>query len=131
MTWTCCDVREEAAMGSRAFSFLCDNSRAVFELSDSPYTREMWPYRFNARYQVDLTAGALSLDFRVTNTGKKDMKFAAAFHTYYAVRDIDTIEIRGNFKGKKYLDRVTGEEKVADTDVLTIKGFTDRYALDV
>ncbi len=118
-------------MGSRAFSFLCDNSRAVFELSDSPYTREMWPYRFNARYQVDLTAGALSLDFRVTNTGKKDMKFAAAFHTYYAVRDIDTIEIRGNFKGKKYLDRVTGEEKVADTDVLTIKGFTDRYALDV
>jgi D-hexose-6-phosphate mutarotase len=126
LSWTCLDVREESAGGSRAFSFLCDLSRAVYELSDTSYTREMWPHKFTARYQVDLTAGTLSLDFRVINKGQRDFSFATALHTYYAVRDINSIEIRGNFKGKKYLDRVSGETKTEDRDVLTIKSFTDR-----
>uniref|UniRef100_A0A7S0VZ96 glucose-6-phosphate 1-epimerase n=1 Tax=Hemiselmis tepida TaxID=464990 RepID=A0A7S0VZ96_9CRYP len=132
VNWTCADWREEAAGGSRGFSFTRDTARAVYELYDTKYTYNMWPHKFLARYSVDLSAGMLTLDFRVKNLGGKPFTFTGALHTYYAVRDIDAVEIRGDFKGKKYLDKVSGETKTEDRETLTIKEFTDSvyYGMD-
>jgi len=125
VNWTCVDVREESAGGSRGFSYSRNECRAIYELFDTKYSFKMWPKKFQARYSVDLSAGMLKLDFRVKNLGASKFDFTAALHTYYAVRDIDQIEIRGDFKGRTYLDKVSGEEKVEDRDTITIKEMTD------
>lgn len=92
--WTLVDWAEQVAGGARSGSFLVDQSRAVYEVFDTKYSYAMWPNKFFARYSIALSAGCLTLDFRVKNLDFQPLEFTGALHTYYAVRDIDTIEIR-------------------------------------
>ena len=92
--WTLVDWCQENAAGSFSNSFLQDAARAVYEIYDTKYSFGMWKRKFFARYSAHLTGGQLLLDFRVKNLDTKQIEFTGALHTYYAVRDIDSIEIR-------------------------------------
>jgi glucose-6-phosphate 1-epimerase len=77
----------------------------VFELSDSPATRDLWPHPFSLQYRVKLSADSLTTALTVENTGSSPFSAMGLLHTYYAVRNIHKAAVRG-FEGKRYVDKV-------------------------
>jgi Aldose 1-epimerase len=74
-------------------------------LTDSEYTRKMWPHKFKAVYSVHLHGENLHTDLRIINEGDKPFTFTAALHSYFEVADIGKAKVHG-LKGLAYLDKV-------------------------
>ena len=74
-------------------------------LTDSEYTRKMWPHKFKAVYSVHLHGENLHTDLRIINEGDKPFTFTAALHSYFEVADIGKARVHG-LKGLTYLDKV-------------------------
>ncbi|XP_058089018.1 putative glucose-6-phosphate 1-epimerase isoform X1 [Magnolia sinica] len=66
------------------------NPIITLELKDSPYSRSMWDFGFQAMYKVTLNSKSLSTKFIITNTDKKPFSFSSALHTYFRVRIISS-----------------------------------------
>jgi glucose-6-phosphate 1-epimerase len=73
-------------------------------LTDSEYTRKMWPHKFKAVYSVHLHGENLHTDLRIINEGDKPFTFTAALHSYFEVADIGKAKVHG-LKGLTYLDK--------------------------
>mmetsp|Transcript_11725 Transcript_11725/g.18404 ORF Transcript_11725/g.18404 Transcript_11725/m.18404 type:complete len:368 (+) Transcript_11725:127-1230(+) len=132
MKWDCADVKIDEAGGMKGGSFISNGARAIFELSDSKATREMWPQKFKCRYEIQLSGGSLTLEFRVTNTDVKPMSFTGALHTYFAIDDLANLKINGPFEGKKYLDKTCDPPEMKDAEgTVTIDSFTEKVFQDV
>jgi glucose-6-phosphate 1-epimerase len=74
-------------------------------LTDTDYTRAMWPHSFKAVYTVRLEGETLHTLLEVTNTGDSEFDFTASLHSYFGIDDIETANVRG-LQGLEYLDRV-------------------------
>mmetsp|Transcript_1156 Transcript_1156/g.1613 ORF Transcript_1156/g.1613 Transcript_1156/m.1613 type:complete len:348 (+) Transcript_1156:2-1045(+) len=83
-----------------------EGSEAVFQLTDSERTREIWDYPFKATYSVNLLEDSLKTKLEVQNTGEKTFEFTGALHSYFDVSNIDDIQIEGPFTGKTIIDRM-------------------------
>ena len=64
-------------------------------LKDTEATRGVWPHGFKLRYVVTLTAEELSTEVQLTNTGERPLAFTGALHTYFAVDDVEKVEVLG------------------------------------
>jgi glucose-6-phosphate 1-epimerase len=64
------------------------------DLGDDAATRAQWPHAFRLRFTVDL-AETLRVELRVENTGRAPFAFEEALHTYFAVGDVHSAELRG------------------------------------
>ncbi|KAL4441812.1 hypothetical protein ABPG77_003728 [Micractinium sp. CCAP 211/92] len=82
------------------------NPAVTLVLTDSDYTRAMWPHAFKAEYTVSLEGEALHTRLKVTNTGDQPLSFTSSLHSYFAVADVETAKVRG-LQGLEYLDRVS------------------------
>jgi glucose-6-phosphate 1-epimerase len=103
-----------------------EESIAIFTLNDSDATREKWPHAFGLEYVVSLTAAALKMTLRVTNTGDSDFQFHALLHTYFNIPDVGDAVVNG-LKGRNYIDKVAGGEIKSQTeDDILLPSFTDR-----
>jgi len=133
LKWECTDVREERPDAMTALSWSRNTQRAVYELIHTKETLAMWDGRFRCRYQVELSGGSLNLEFRVINIGSAPLSFTGALHTYFSVDDLDNLEISGPFSGKQFVDKTQDPpaEATADSDTVTIDGFTERVYQDV
>lgn len=133
LKWECTDVRAERPGGMTALSWSRNTQRAVYELIHTKETLKMWDSRFQARYQVELSGGSLNLELRVHNKGVEPLTFTGALHTYFSVDDLEKLQIKGPFKGKKYLDKTCDpvEEKEETEGAVKIDGFTERVYQDV
>ena len=56
----------------------------------------------------------------MTNTGDAALEFTAALHTYLAVSSVGHVELRGDFEGCEYLDKLDGLTKRALSLSLTL-----------
>jgi len=105
----------------------------VMELSDSEFTRSMWPHAFRAEYRVELQEGQLATTLKVENTSASDFSFTAALHSYYSIADINTCSITGKFEGATKIEKtVDPPEMVKGTsNTLTISKFTEEIYKEV
>ena len=68
----------------------------VLGLTDSPATKELWPFAFKLRYSVTLDSDAsLSMSLAVMNSGDQPIEFTTALHTYLAVNHLDAVSLHG------------------------------------
>ncbi|KAG8462551.1 hypothetical protein KFE25_010376 [Diacronema lutheri] len=96
-------------------------------LADSPKTRDMWPYPFEAIYTVTLASDRLKTSLEVKNTGAEPFTFTAALHSYFDISAVANLKIEGNFKGSQYIDKTAKPpaELTAASDTITISKETD------
>lgn len=92
-------------MPRSATSDAAGNPSATLVLTDTDYTRAMWPHSFKAEYTVTLDGEVLRTKLAVTNTGDSAFDFTASLHSYFAVEDVEAANVRG-LQGLEYLDRV-------------------------
>ncbi|KAK8587083.1 hypothetical protein V6N12_021597 [Hibiscus sabdariffa] len=108
------------------------NPIVTLELKDSPYSRAMWDFGFQARYKVILNSKSISTELTVTNTDEKPFTFSAALHSYFRA-SITGVSVKG-LKGCKTLNKdpdpknpIEGSE---ERDAITFPGFVDCIYLD-
>ncbi|MBA0803070.1 hypothetical protein Gohar_013319 [Gossypium harknessii] len=108
------------------------NPNVTLELKDSPYSRAMWDFSFQARYKVVLNTKSLSTELKVTNTDNKPFTFCTALHSYFRA-SITGVSVKG-LKGCKTLNKdpdpknpIEGRE---ERDAITFPGFVDCIYLD-
>ncbi|MBA0653500.1 hypothetical protein Goklo_020666 [Gossypium klotzschianum] len=108
------------------------NPNVTLELKDSPYSRAMWDFGFQARYKVVLNTKSLSTELKVTNTDNKPFTFSTALHSYFRA-SITGVSVKG-LKGCKTLNKdpdpknpIEGRE---ERDAITFPGFVDCIYLD-
>jgi glucose-6-phosphate 1-epimerase len=98
------------------------------ELLSNDATRAHWPFDFALEFTVQLAA-ELTMQFKVTNTGKEPFKFEEALHTYFSVADVRNISITG-LAGVEFIDKVDAfQRKVQGNEPIVITGETDRVYL--
>ena len=98
-----------------------DTSILVLRLQDNAQTRAIWDYRFELLLTITIGA-TLSLQLQTTNKDTKAFTLTQAFHTYFAISDIQNISIKG-LEEKPYLDALQHKQK---TQKGTIK-FTQEF----
>jgi glucose-6-phosphate 1-epimerase len=99
---------------------------AVFALEDTDATRIIWPHVFKAELRVSVGGATLETTLSVENTGKSEISFTAALHTYLRVADIGGVRLHG-LQGLHYRDTALGgSTAVESADSLRIEGEVDR-----
>jgi len=79
--------------------------------------RRWWPGEFRLEYRV-VFGPELTLELTCTNTGKTDLRFEEALHTYNRVSDIANVRLQG-LDGVQFLDNTdSNREKVEHGDVM-------------
>ena len=82
-----------------------------------------WPADARVDYRVRV-AQALTAELTVT-AGSTPLDVELALHTYFAVADVRRVEVHG-LGGVDYLDRLDGETRTQQEEVLRLSGETDR-----
>jgi len=103
-------------------------TKAVFGLSESAYTMEMWPYKFSAVYTVELADDALKTELSVTNTDSKPWSFTSALHSYWSISSVGNLKVTSpGFAGASFLDKTASppSEVKSDSDTIEITKETD------
>jgi glucose-6-phosphate 1-epimerase len=91
-------------------------------------TRHWWPEQFRLVYRV-VFGPALTLELACTNTGKTDLRFEEALHTYNRVSDLANVRLQG-LDGVQFLDNTdSNRAKIQHGDV-TIASATDNAFID-
>jgi len=104
-----------------------DACRATFVLGPSEATRVVWkwPFDFELRYDVSLTARSLRTALTVTNLSDEPFAPQALLHTYYA-SSVASAAVRG-LGAHTFLDQLTGATRVQPDDhPITFRGELDR-----
>ena len=102
-------------------------TRLELGLTDSPFTRDLWPFAFDVALTVSVNA-QLRVSLRVRNTDRQAFTFGAALHTYFHVSDVIRIAIDG-LDGCEYLDTVGPVQRKRQQGRITIAEETDRIYL--
>lgn len=104
--------------------------KVVLGLQDSAETLALWPHAFT--FSLEITVGQeLTLQLTVENLSDTPAPFSQAFHSYFAVPDVNEIAIRG-LDGCTYIDTLLPDHPhVLQTGDLHVRALTDRVYLDV
>jgi glucose-6-phosphate 1-epimerase len=95
---------------------LNETTSAVFKLVDTPSTRSIWPFAFEALLTISIFSTSLKVTLSVKNSGSLPFSFTSALHTYFKVQDIEDIKIDG-LEGCSYLDYTQPQpEKLTQAD---------------
>lgn len=93
-----------------------DLVRAVFHLTDSETTRQVWPHRFLLSYTLSLTGKALTTSLRIQNVGPEPFEAQALLHTYLRLGAVDEAGVHGLGK-HVFIDKVDPSPEGADLPV--------------
>ena len=97
-------------------------SELLFELSDTPSTRALWPHGFVARLQLQVGACInVGFSYELASPATKTAAATAALHSYLQVHDIEQVGILG--LGPSY--REAGRSR-RGAHVTQLHGVTDR-----
>lgn len=95
--------------------------------SSDDRSREFWPPDFHIEHRVTFDS-TLTMALTVTNTGREDLTFAEALHTYFRIGSINDVRITG-LSGVPYLDSLTDRSRHVDDNNITFSGEVDRIYL--
>lgn len=93
-------------------------------LEDSAESLAMWPHKFRLELKVTL-AEALVVSLSIENTGDAPFDITGALHSYFNVKEIGGICVKG-LDGVKYLDRAPGGSDAIQDGDISIRSETDR-----
>eukprot|EP01035_Chromulina_nebulosa_P021109 gene21109-27353_t len=99
--------------------------RMIFKLVDTPKTLEVFPHKFEYRYDITLKDDSLEWEIAVINLDTKPFDITLGLNTFFDVSSLKNVVISGPFAGAKYIDRITGAEGVAASNDITITAPTD------
>jgi glucose-6-phosphate 1-epimerase len=85
-------------------------SGATLFLTDTPETRQIWPFAFRAELTLSISANQLDVELAVENSGSEPFSFSAALHTYLRVEHVESTQVLG-LHGCTYRDQTTGNGK--------------------
>jgi glucose-6-phosphate 1-epimerase len=102
---------------------------ARLELRDDAATRATWPHAF-AMSLVVRAGDALRLTLAVENTGDAPFHFTGALHTYFRVRDVESVAVTG-LEGRRYRDQLARTEATESSRPVRLAGPVDRVYVDV
>ena len=106
-----------------------DDFMMTFELSDSDQSRSFGYDSFKATYKIAV-GEELELELIIENHSNEAMQIEEAFHTYFAVSNVEQISLTGLID-TEYLDKTDNFKRKKQTDtVLQISGETDRPYLN-
>ena len=74
---------------------LADGRGVSLELSDTPETRQSYPFPFKLRMEVRLAPGALEISTTVSNTGTEPMPFSFGLHPYFNLSSLEGVRVEG------------------------------------
>jgi len=103
--------------------------RIALRLAGDAETRAYWNAAFTLSLTVSLGA-SLTMTAEVENTGRDEIGYELALHTYLAVGDVEAIRIHG-LERTRFVDKTDGmRDKVGGAEPLALAGETDRVYLD-
>jgi len=85
------------------------------QLKSSQESRKIWNFDFVLDIFFHIS-DTLKIEMQTSNKDTKEFLLTQAFHTYFAVSDIDDVVISG-LDGKEYLDSLTGKEEYQKGDI--------------
>ena len=94
-------------------------------LSDNEESRSLWDYHFELTLRITLS-DRLKLELTTTNKDTKAFTLTQAFHTYFAISDIQNIHIDG-LEGKPYLDALEQSQKIQKGSITFHREFDAVY----
>ncbi|KAL9684173.1 hypothetical protein QQ045_021607 [Rhodiola kirilowii] len=99
-------------------------------LKSAEQDTKAWPYSFELRLRVTLSAGKLTLIPRVRNTDSKPFSFTFALRNYLSVSDISEVRVEG-LETLDYFDNLNRKERFTEqADAITFDGEIDRAYLN-
>ncbi|KAJ3407245.1 glucose-6-phosphate 1-epimerase [Chytriomyces confervae] len=91
----------------------------------------LWTHGFKLVYTVTLTADTLKTALSAENTGPTAFTFTSLLHTYFAINDIDHVNVTG-LKGKQYNEKIYNKYGVTDeSEVISVTAELDRNYFNV
>jgi len=107
-----------------ATEYAAQSTEIRLTLEDSDRTRAWWPFRFSLALRVSLEA-ALKVELTTRNTDTRPFTITEALHSYFMVRQIMDVTVRG-LEGTAYMDKVTGLEGRPQETPLVVRQEVDR-----
>lgn len=86
-------------------------------------TRRWWPAEFRLVHRVTF-GSELKLELVCINTGKTQLHFEEALHTYHGVADVGTVRLEG-LDGTRFLDNTDSNKEKTQLGNVTIASQTD------
>ena len=108
----------------RGTSYTSQQSEIRLELREDETTLALWPHAFELGLRVALD-GALNLALTARNRGHEPFTYTQALHSYFFVRQVMDISIRG-LEGTRYRDETTDRDNLHQEGPVVIRGETDR-----
>ena len=93
-------------------------------VSSSAETQEIWPHSFELAIEI-VVGTQLSVSLITQNTGSEAFSITQAFHTYFAIGDVNQVQVLG-LEDASYLDKVDGGTQKTQAGAVTISAETDR-----
>ncbi|KAJ3149421.1 hypothetical protein HDU89_003785 [Geranomyces variabilis] len=86
-----------------------------------------WPHAFRLTYTVTLTADTFTTTLKAENTADVAWEFTSLLHTYFAVRDVANVGVKG-LEGASFVDKVAegAPRAVESRTAVTVTGEVDR-----
>ena len=100
----------------------------TMKLASDASTMARWPHEFVLRHRVTF-GSMLSMSLELTNPGKTPLKAEQALHTYFSVRDVRLVAVKG-LNGVRYIDKVDERKEKMQSGDIQITGETDRVYLN-
>jgi len=97
-------------------------------IESDEHTRRWWPGEFRLVHRVGF-GPELTLELTCTNTGRTDLRFEEAFHTYNRVSDIANVRLRG-LDAVHFLDNTDSNRAKVQRGDVTIASATDKAFVD-
>ncbi len=107
-----------------AVEYGAENTEIRLCLLDDDRTRAFWPHAFELTLRVVLDA-SLRIELTTHNTDTRPFVLTQALHTYFSVRQIMDIAIRG-LEGAAYYDCLTRADGIPQDGPIIIRGEVDR-----
>lgn len=99
-------------------------TRIVFRLPQTEVPSALWPHNTELEFQV--TVGAtLELSLITRNKGTEAVTISQALHSYFAVRDISQVAIKG-LENCQFIDALDDWQRKVETDPISIDAEIDR-----
>lgn len=93
------------------------------QLKSTQESKKIWDYDFELDIIFSISEN-LEIEMKTTNKDTKEFLITEAFHTYFAVSNIEDVKIFG-LEDKSYLDSLTGKDEV-QKGIITIDKEVDR-----
>jgi glucose-6-phosphate 1-epimerase len=102
-------------------------AEVVLSLKENDFSLALWPYAFEL--EITFTIGnTLSVALKTSNTSSMPFTFTQALHTYFAVGDIEKVEVSGLEK-TPYIDYTDAKKEKSEASSLQIGRMINRVYL--